>query len=222
MGQQSSDRITVRWLVRGLSRHLGMERGILRTCVDLTVRPGSMLQGYLEGRDRDRHTSVFLYVGLVVAATLILESLAPIPIDWTGWDAEFGAGEGDRLRAVFGRRGKLLILLAVPIMAAATRTAFSKWELAYVEHLVVNAFVLGHALLLAILVYPLYFGPLRSALLLVLEWGLAAYYVFALSSLGSGPLLPNLARACLALVIGFPAWAFTSAAVAAVLVWTGW
>lgn len=71
-GQHFLDgRLTVRRLVRDfVVRMLGLEGGLLRTVVDLTIRPASMIRQYIDGR-RQRYTNPVAYLLLSAGANVL-------------------------------------------------------------------------------------------------------------------------------------------------------
>jgi hypothetical protein len=65
-------RLTIRRLVLDfVVRKLGLEGGLLRTIVDLTIRPASMIRAYVDGR-RQRYTNPVAYLLLSAGAYVLL------------------------------------------------------------------------------------------------------------------------------------------------------
>jgi hypothetical protein len=76
-------RLTVRRLVMDfVVRKLGLEGGLLRTMVDLTVRPAAMIRAYVDGR-RQRYTNPVAYLLLSASAYLLFSR---------AWADEMAAG----------------------------------------------------------------------------------------------------------------------------------
>lgn len=75
-GQQfQEDRLTVRGLVMDfIVCKLGLENGLLRTLVDLTLRPAAMIRGYVDGR-RQPYVDPVTHVLLVASTYLMLQGV---------------------------------------------------------------------------------------------------------------------------------------------------
>lgn len=75
-GQQfQEDSLTVRGLVMEFVMcKLGLENGLLRTIVDLTLRPAAMIRGYVDGR-RQPYVDPVGYVLLVASTYLMLQGV---------------------------------------------------------------------------------------------------------------------------------------------------
>jgi hypothetical protein len=61
----------MQFLLHEVFQHWHLERGLLRTFRDLTVRPGAMLRGYFEGRRR-LYTGPLTYLLLAAAVSLVV------------------------------------------------------------------------------------------------------------------------------------------------------
>lgn len=64
-------RLSLRGIVALVGKHLKLERGLLRTLADLSLRPGAMLRAYFSGERRHRYVNPVTYLVLSTAASLL-------------------------------------------------------------------------------------------------------------------------------------------------------
>ncbi len=99
-GQHFLDgRLTIRRLVMDfVVRKLGLEGGLLRTVVDLTLRPHVMIRGYVDGR-RQRYTNPVAYL-LLVGGLYVLVSRTWAHALAAGLRAELGQAQDADVRSL--------------------------------------------------------------------------------------------------------------------------
>jgi len=153
------ERLTKRSLAAELSAQFNLERGLLRTFVDLIVRPETMLHGYIDGSCRPRYSGIVAYFILAVAISVALANL-------TGFEDQFvmdlrsapgtleDAGISDQKLWAFEdivyRNAYLIYYAFLPICALVTFLIFRFWQFNFVEHLVVNAFLISQVTFLTL------------------------------------------------------------------------
>lgn len=149
-------RLTIRRLVRDfLVRKLGLEGGLLRTVVDLTVRPATMIRDYVNGR-RQRYTNPVAYLLLVAGLYVLLAGT------WTDAmveglrsdNAELGGPAAESMVQVQlymdGHPALMTVILCL-FLVPALRVLF-RGTTTTAESSVFALFVSGHLLLMQIVI----------------------------------------------------------------------
>lgn len=158
------ERLTLSLLVQGLAEQMSLERGLLRTVRDMTVRPGAVIRGYLSG-ERRRWTSPFAYFFSGAAAALLAYSLhreqvadvirRRVEATASGAHPVFSAEQAavfrELLLEVVQQPAYRGLVMCVPF-ALAIRFLFRREEINLAEALVLSLYALGHAFLLHALV----------------------------------------------------------------------
>ncbi len=199
--------------MRGILTHLAtdafdLNRGLLFTAVALFRRPGEVVREYVSGATV-RYTNPVKY--LVVCVALVV--FASIQMGATGemaggFTEGYGAGSADRAKQateLLDRYMNVLMAVAVPFMAAASRLLFRRAGLNYAEHLIFNLYVYAQQSLLFLPFTP--FWGLRSPgpkALPVLAYYLAilVYYAWAATSFFGERRLPGVLRALATQALG--------------------
>lgn len=156
-GQHFLDgRLTVwRLLVDVLIRKLGLEGGLLRTVVDLTVRPATMIKGYVHGR-RQRYTNPVGYLLLAAGAYLLLGSLwKEVMIQGIraqnqgieGWDAESAV----QVQMFMEAHPALMTVVICLFLVPPLRLLFLRTT-TIAEATVFSLFISGHLLLMQMVI----------------------------------------------------------------------
>jgi len=120
-GQEASAaRVTPAELKRGFLRAASLERGWIHTMVDLTVRPGTMVRNYLDGK-RVVYIGPFKYaltmVGLYILTTAVIG--VPVSRDATAAGDAIG-GLAREFGRFIQRTGQFLIVSLCPIRSGVT------------------------------------------------------------------------------------------------------
>ncbi len=157
-------RVTLRGLIGEVLSAFNLERGVVRTVIDLTLRPQVVLRRYLQAPKRSGYMNVWSYFLLTTGAMLLIENLFPRP---------FPSPIADISHLLVRYRAAMLAL-SLPISALATLVLFRRWKLSYAEHLVVAAFITAQVQCFWLLIHPL------AVLGLVLPLTLAAMLVVTL------------------------------------------
>lgn len=160
-----------------------LERGAWHTLKGLLLRPGHVINGYLDGQ-RVRYSNPFTLLLLFVGINAVL----------------FPSGLLDFSRIVYAPRGteqmiagwaswmfqyySLLLLLLLPLAAGITRWCFAAWPRNYAEHLVINAYITAETTACYCCLFPVFLLMSRTPWLAV-TWNTIgaltyAYYSFAL------------------------------------------
>lgn len=157
------ERLTTSTLTDELRAQFNLEKGLLKTAVDLTLRPATMLMSYLEGTQRRNYVGVIAYLILSISVGLGIDAILGIDdayyqelrtespgLEKIGiTDEEYWSFQ----ETIDRNATHYVAYLYPPLAAVVTLWLFQTWGLTYVEHLVVNAFVIAHA---GIISLPLY------------------------------------------------------------------
>jgi hypothetical protein len=150
-------RLTIRRLVMDfVVRKLGLEGGLLRTIVDLTVRPGAMIRAYVDGR-RQRYTNPVAYLLLAASAYLLLSHTWADAMA-AGLRAENGeayAAEAEAMVQVqlyMDAHPALTTLVLCLFLVPALRLLFRK-STTFAEATVFSLYVGAHLMLVQIVIY---------------------------------------------------------------------
>ena len=156
-----AERLTYQSLVQQfLGVFWNVERGLIPTVRDLSLRPGQMLRGYLSGDERGRYMSAIGYLVLMASIYTTLFVLFPPERLFDSMQRDL-SDNGAVLdpeqfvawyRSVLSRYYQVFIYLPVPFMALATRWVFTSLGYNYPEHLVINGFAAGHITLIGNLI----------------------------------------------------------------------
>ena len=147
------ERLTRSSLTDELRSQFNLEKGLLKTAVDLTVRPATMLLSYLDGTERSKYVGVVAYFLLSISVTLGLDAALGVDDEFVEYQkSESGGLEGTNItdeeywafEETINRHTHYVIYLYVPIAALVTWGFFRFWGLSYLENFVINAFVIAH------------------------------------------------------------------------------
>jgi hypothetical protein len=211
-----------RFTVRGIVTHLAtdafdLNRGLLFTAVALFRRPGVVVREYVSGatvRYANPVKYLVICVALVVFATIQLGATGELAGGFTGGYGVDSADRAQRVTEMLNRYMNVLMALAVPFMAAASRLFFRRAGLNYAEHLIFNLYVYAQQSLLFLPFVPLW-GVRTPGLkaLPVLAYCLAmlAYYAWAATSFFGGRRVPGVLRALATQAVGGIVYAATTA-----------
>lgn len=214
-----------RFTVRGVVTHLAtdafdLNRGLLFTAVELFRRPGEVVREYVSGATV-RYTNPVKYLVVCVALTVFLTVKVGAAGEMGSGFAE-GSGADSAARAqqvteLLNQYLNVLMALAVPFMAAASRLLFRRAGLNYAEHLIFNLYVYAQQSLLFLPFAPLWGlrlpGP-KSLPMLAYCLAMLVYYVWAAASFFPARGVPGALRALATQALG--ALAYGAAIVAAV------
>lgn len=148
---------------------LHIDKGILYTVKLLFTRPGQSIKAYLEGK-RVKHfkplslviilATIYALLNHYLHIELIEKSDNHLSIRSFGLGFQFEATQGENLPLAgiisdfIESHFALFQLIFLPFYSAATWLAFRKAGHNYIEHLVINAFLRGQALLIALGLLP--------------------------------------------------------------------
>lgn len=151
-------RLTIRRLVRDfVVRKLGLEGGLLRTIVDLSIRPASMIRDYVNGR-RQRYTNPVAYL-LLSAGAYVLLSGAWSDAMAAGFRAENAVLEGEgidpesvvQVQLFMDAHPSLMTLVVCLFLVPALRLLFLR-STTVAETTVFSLFVSGHLMLMQLVI----------------------------------------------------------------------
>lgn len=164
-GQSSeTHKIDVHYLWHDIQHGLlHLDKGILFTTKELFTRPGHSIREFLEGK-RVKH---FKPISLVLVLAGIYGLLSHFfKIDMFP-NYIVVSGSAERVNHIIeviknmsewtGQHYSILALMQIPIFTIGTYLCFRKSEYNFVEHLIINTFLVGQRLILHIITFPLYY-----------------------------------------------------------------
>lgn len=192
---------TLRGLVRSvLERTINLEEGLAHTAHGLTVRPGEVVRDHWSGRTI-RYTHPVPYFLLAVGVFALVFRLLSGPT---------GAADSDRL----------ITVLVVPFMAAASRLLLWRARRNYAEHLIALLYLSGQSLVVATVLYlgvPLVRGDYIAAYAATALGLVLCYYLWAYARVFTDRLWIGAVAGLMSLIAGTAAWAGSVMALLAVL-----
>ncbi len=147
---------------------LHIDKGILYTLSQLFTKPGITIREYIEGKRVRHFKPVSLVIILATIYALISHFLKIGIVEDTGSSLKSGFSglnlsfSGDKtemmkIKEFIEDHFAVLQFMLLPFYAAASRLAFRKCGYNYVEHVVINSFIRGQAIVIAILFIPFVF-----------------------------------------------------------------
>jgi len=153
----STGKITFSSILTGLlSSVTDVERGLLYNIKNLTIAPRKTIIGYLEGKRVSLYPPLS-YAAIMIASLVLLDiNFADTPLDIN--PGSFEDQEEYKLGERYGKflRSNLRYIWFLNIFFFALPCAlfFQRFKLA--EHIIINAFIFGHAAFFSILLFPLF------------------------------------------------------------------
>lgn len=146
------DRITFARLLEETSESiLQINRGLFFTLKELSLRPGHMLQEFLDGQ-RKNHFKPIAYLLTLSTIYFIITQFTQqntwLADFFSGWKE--GASESDEnlngiaIISWVSKNYAYTTVLLVPIFSVASFLSFWKLGYNYMEHVVINAYITGH------------------------------------------------------------------------------
>jgi hypothetical protein len=195
------DRHTLRGLLHAaLQRTVNLEEGLTHTAYGLTVHPGRVVGDFWRGRTV-RYTHPVPYFMLAVALFALVFRLLSGPT---------GAAESDRL----------IVILAVPFIAAASRLILWRTGRNFAEHLIGLLYLSGHTLVVATVLQlgmPFLHDDHLTAYALAALALLLGYFLWAYGQAFFRRTWIGAVAGLIALVAGTAAWAAAVLALVTVL-----
>jgi len=152
MSDSTPQRITMQTISKYFLAVFNLERGLLYTMKQLTIRPGQAISEFLFTEKRNKHIKPFNF--LILAATVstfITLKLMAQDINITGFDV--GVSKNDslflqkfisNLNYSIGKYFNLILMLKIPFLAIGTYFLFKKNKFNFAEHLVINTYIYGY------------------------------------------------------------------------------
>ena len=152
MSETSPKRITMQTIWAYLLSILNIERGLLYSMKQLTVRPGQAIKEFLFTEKRNLHIKPLSFLILTATvSTFITLKLMAQDINITGID--IGTRENDSLfikqlienfNYLIGKYFNLFQMLKIPFLSLGTYWLFKKNKFNFAEHLVINSYIYGY------------------------------------------------------------------------------
>ena len=142
---------------------LHFDKGILFTTKELFTRPGNSIREFLEGK-RAKHFQPISLVLVLAGIYGLLFHFFKINM-FENYVVASGSGERvghineaiEKMSEWIGQHYSILALLQIPIFTIGTYLCFRKSGYSFVEHLILNTFLIGQRLILHIITFPLYY-----------------------------------------------------------------
>ena len=142
---------------------LHFDKGILFTTKELFTRPGNSIREFLEGK-RVKHFQPISLVLVLAGIYGVLFHFFKINM-FENYVVASGSGERvghineaiEKMSEWIGQHYSILALLQIPIFTIGTYLCFRKSGYSFVEHLIINTFLIGQRLILHIITFPLYY-----------------------------------------------------------------
>ena len=145
---------------------LNYDKGIINTSKELFVRSGHSIREYIAGK-RVTHIKPIASVFILIGVLSLLYNHFHINTFNTGAWRDFTAGFNGEpgelkidiqvLNEFKNNNFELVELFYLPLYAFASYLVFKKYKYNYVEHLVLNAFLTAQKLIIALLLFPLFY-----------------------------------------------------------------
>ena len=161
-------RINIHYLWHDIQHGLlHMDKGILFTTKELFTRPGNSIREFLEGK-RVKHFKPISLVLILAGIYGLLFHFFKINMfaDYVVISGS-GTGSGEKVIQInefiekasewIAQHYAILALLQIPIFTVGTYLCFRKAGYNFVEHLIINTFLVGQRLILHIITFPLYY-----------------------------------------------------------------
>ena len=142
---------------------LHFDKGILFTTKELFTRPGSSIREFLEGKRVKHFKPISLVIVLAGIYGLLFHYFKiNILVNYvvvTGSDVRVSQINEviEKTSDWIGQHYSILALLQIPIFTIGTYLCFRKGGYNFVEHLIINTFLVGQRLILHIITFPLYY-----------------------------------------------------------------
>jgi hypothetical protein len=145
---------TLRTLLRQVPKAVfDVDRGLWHTLKGLLLRPGEVINDYLDGR-RIRYTNPFTFLLLFAGINAVLYPIGLIdfskitnpPPDMQQFMVDFGQWTFQYY--------SLLLLLLLPLASAISRRCFAEYGRNYAEHLILNAYIVAVQAAFGAAVFP--------------------------------------------------------------------
>ena len=180
-----------------LQTFVNVERGPLAFAWALLSKPGTVAREYVDGKRR-RHYGPF-------ATLIVLVGFAALTVELSGFQVLSHDGLAARPTDLLQRHFNLLLLVQVPLLAAACALLFRSDRLRLPEHMVLGAYAMGVRAVVLALAGPIGFATEMApgAGLVYAFW--AAWYVYfgwAASQFYAGPRLRSWALGVVAAALG--------------------
>lgn len=151
-----------------------IDKGILYTMKGVLTNPGKLSRNYIAGK-RAGHFSLVTLLVLLVGLFLFLFSLKNFPL----YDLQINQESSLDFTTFVSKSSKWLMLLAVPLVAYASKRIFKKLEYNYTEHLAMSGFFMVGVLCIILVFLGLSFIPIFDTIRILPFVGLAiVIYLF--------------------------------------------
>ncbi|NDV70095.1 DUF3667 domain-containing protein [Dysgonomonas sp. 25] len=194
---------------------LHVDKGILFTIKELTLRPGQTIRNYLEGK-RAKYFKPFAYVFILATIYTVIMHFIGVPIiDANDFqissrpilDSPIMLTMNEIIRSLFSivnDHTAISTLLLLPLYALGSFLIYRKEKYNYGEHLVINSYIHGHAMLLQILSIPVsYYVSNLKVLMLVTPLSLLLIGYMYFNVFNKYKMIPRISLPFLAYFLGY-------------------
>jgi hypothetical protein len=142
---------------------LHLDKGILFTTRELFTRPGHSIREFLEGK-RVKHFKPISLVLVLAGIYGLLFHFFKIDM-FANYVVVSGSGEKvihindviEKTSEWIAQHYSILALLQIPVFTIGTYLCFRKAGYNFIEHLIINTFLVGQRLILQIVTFPLFY-----------------------------------------------------------------
>jgi hypothetical protein len=169
-------RINVHYLWHDIQHGLlHVDKGIFFTTRELFTRPGNSIREFLEGK-RVKHFKPISLVLVLAGIYGILFHFFKIDM-FAGYVVVSGSGEKvihlndviEKTSEWIAQHYSILALLQIPVFTIGTYLCFKKAGYNFIEHLIINTFLVGQRLILHIVTFPLFYFSSGKAMLVTTD-----------------------------------------------------
>lgn len=141
---------------------LHTNKGFLYSVKEIIKNPGKTAREYIDGNRVNHYKPIllaFVLSGISAFVSFKILGLYDILIaHYSSSAANVNSKFMNEFMSVFSSYNSIIMLLALPFIALATKFVFRKWGQNYYEHIVMNAYILSvYTLISIVIVFPLMF-----------------------------------------------------------------
>ena len=152
MSDSTPKRITMQTISEYILTIFNLERGLLYTMQQLTIRPGQAIKEFLFTEKRDKHIKPFSFLILMATiSTFITLKLMSQDINITGMSLSISENDSPLIQdlaanfnILLSKYFNLVQMLKIPFLTLGTYWLFKKNKFNFAEHLVINSFIFSY------------------------------------------------------------------------------
>lgn len=160
MSEGIPQRITMQKIWEYILSIFNLERGLLYTMQQMTIRPGQAINEFLFTEKRKKHIKPvsFLILTATVSTFITLKLMAQ-DINITGIDIDARVNDSlfvqeliGKFNNLIGKYFNLFQIIKIPFLSLGTYWLFKKSKFNFAEHLVINSYIYGYLSIFIIII----------------------------------------------------------------------